>query len=89
MDRVVTFVGGPYHDRKEYVREVPPVIEKAGDDGKLYRYERWFGWSEGVKPVAFESVANATYVLQGMTEDDKTAAIRSLSAPAFVTGPDK
>ncbi|MBD9478503.1 hypothetical protein [Pseudoxanthomonas sp. PXM02] len=89
MDRVVTFVGGPFHDRREYMRDLPSVIEKVGEDGQVHRYERWFGWKEGTKPAAFESLANATYVLRGLSPDDLFAAQRTLSSPPFITKEDE
>lgn len=84
-DRVVTFVGGPMHNVRELRHDVPASIDKTGADGQVHRYEFWARVEEGPAPVARESFHNATYVLQGMSAEDLTTALRSLSAPPFVT----
>lgn len=83
-DRVVTFVGGPLHNQRELRHDVPAPIDKAGSDGQVHRYVFWAGMEEARKPVTRESAHNATYVLQGLSAEDLTVALRSLSSPPFV-----
>lgn len=83
-DRVVTFVGGPMHNQRELRHDVPASIDKAGIDGQVHRYVFWAGVEEGRQPVARESFHNATYVQEGLSPEDLTEALRSLSSPPFV-----
>jgi hypothetical protein len=89
MDRVVTFVGGPYHGVREYRHDVPASIDKPGEGGPLHRYEVWTWFNAGRVHASRESTVNATYVLQGLSDAERDVAIRSLSSPPFVMKEDE
>jgi hypothetical protein len=89
MDRVVTFVGGPYQGQQEYRHDVPQSIDKPGPDGQVLRYVLWaMGSHDRQTPATRQSAANATYVLEGMSAGEVAVELRKLSVPPFVTSPD-